>query len=100
MADNLARNFAGHARRTSGMVATIERADRKLPSGIVGTQRNPMPDGLPDPRTATSKFRSPYSGFLVEVARPIHFPQGKCGTRALRTALRNFEVRIPGVSWN
>jgi hypothetical protein len=50
------------------MVATIERADRKLPTGISGTQKKPMPDGMPDPRTATSKFRSPYSGFRVEVA--------------------------------
>ena len=48
-ADNLAKNFAGHARRTSGMVATIERPDRKLPTGISGTQRDQMPDGMPTP---------------------------------------------------
>jgi hypothetical protein len=55
--------------------ATIERADRKLPTGISGTQRNLMPDGMPDPRTATSKFRSCYSGFLVGVAQLIVISQ-------------------------
>jgi hypothetical protein len=35
-----------------------------------GDSKKPGADGIPAPRTANSKFRSCYSGFLVGVARP------------------------------